>query len=207
MLSTAPADTIILLIMYRAFDAYICPADRRATVNTVLFHQVVINANVTMHCKYKRKSEDFHKFTDEEDVTYGFGFYKQKESTYADSEKFMEIVTQVIESSKVSATSVSPTCNSTDAQNTGSLAVPAADNNAGDVRRSSIPRNLKVDLGTSPAVEEDLAKHSYLALGALKIQPPSKNISHARAFTTFTFLIVNGCRARIRMCKFRRPDM
>lgn len=61
---------------------------------------VVINCNVTGSCKYKKKSEDFHKFTDEEEgATYGFGFYKKEESL-TESEKFMKAVTEAIESQK-----------------------------------------------------------------------------------------------------------
>lgn len=63
---------------------------------TVLGFEVVINANVTSLCKYKKKKEDFHKFTDEENTTYGFGFYKHKESSYEDSLQFMNTILNII---------------------------------------------------------------------------------------------------------------
>lgn len=63
---------------------------------TVLGFEVVINANVTPLCKYKKKKEDFHKFTDEENTTFGFGFYKHKESSYEDSMLFMNTILGII---------------------------------------------------------------------------------------------------------------
>jgi len=62
---------------------------------TVQDSEVVINSNVTASCKYKKKSADFHKFVDEEDRTFGFGFYK-KDDSFADSDKFMEVIEDVI---------------------------------------------------------------------------------------------------------------
>lgn len=62
---------------------------------TVKNLQVVINCNVTSICVYKKKSPDFHKFIDEENKTYGFGFYKKEES-YEESEKFMDAVMKAI---------------------------------------------------------------------------------------------------------------
>lgn len=50
--------------------------------------QVVVNCNVTATCRYKKKSGDFHKFTDEEDIVYGFGFYKKEESI-EESERYV----------------------------------------------------------------------------------------------------------------------
>ncbi len=41
---------------------------------------MVCNCNVTATCKYKKKSTDFHKFTDEDENVLGFGFYKKEES-------------------------------------------------------------------------------------------------------------------------------
>jgi hypothetical protein len=60
---------------------------------------VVVNANITPLCKYKKKSDDFHQFTDEDTNKYGFGFYKQKESLYEDSQKFMNIIMNVVNAS------------------------------------------------------------------------------------------------------------
>jgi hypothetical protein len=62
---------------------------------TVLDFDVVINCNVNSSCRYKRKSDDFHKFTDEENNTYGFGFYKKEESI-AESKKFLNTILDVI---------------------------------------------------------------------------------------------------------------
>lgn len=42
--------------------------------------QVVVNVNVTHFSKYKKKSDDFHKFTDEYGAVYGFGFYQGPEA-------------------------------------------------------------------------------------------------------------------------------
>jgi len=62
---------------------------------TVNDSEVVINSNVTFACKYKKKSADFHKFVDEEDRTFGFGFYK-KDDSFEESDKFMAAITNVI---------------------------------------------------------------------------------------------------------------
>lgn len=62
---------------------------------TVLNYEVVINCNVTAICKYALKSEDFHKFTDEEKNVFGFGFYKKEESLH-ESKLFMAAVQEAI---------------------------------------------------------------------------------------------------------------
>lgn len=66
---------------------------------TVEDSQVVINSNVTFACKYKKKSDDFHKFVDEEDRTFGFGFWK-KDDSFEESDKFMSAVNTVIDKEK-----------------------------------------------------------------------------------------------------------
>eukprot|EP00823_Brevimastigomonas_motovehiculus_P009874 TRINITY_DN970_c1_g1_i1.p1 TRINITY_DN970_c1_g1~~TRINITY_DN970_c1_g1_i1.p1 ORF type:complete len:286 (+),score=91.35 TRINITY_DN970_c1_g1_i1:94-951(+) len=63
---------------------------------TLQDYNVVVNANVTAFCKYKKKTTDFHKFTDEDDNVYGFGFYKKEESI-EESERLMAAVINIIE--------------------------------------------------------------------------------------------------------------
>jgi len=57
--------------------------------------QVVLNANVSGMCKYKRKTADFHKFTDENAVVWGFGFYSKGESA-AEAEKCVMLLVIVV---------------------------------------------------------------------------------------------------------------
>lgn len=66
---------------------------------TVDDSQVVINCNVSLLCQYKKKSLDFYKFIDEEENTYGFGFYK-KDPSYQESEAFMKAVIIAINTSE-----------------------------------------------------------------------------------------------------------
>lgn len=56
--------------------------------------EVVINSNVTPKAHYKLKSEDFHRYTDEEQNVYGFAFYKKEDLSVA--ELFMKAVQDVI---------------------------------------------------------------------------------------------------------------
>ena len=46
---------------------------------TVDDNKVILNALVTQKCRYRQKSNDFHKFSGE-DKTYGFGFYEKPEA-------------------------------------------------------------------------------------------------------------------------------
>jgi len=71
---------------FRGVDACLLVGFFRVHVVKVRFSnirsllQVVLNCNVTSLCKYKKKSEDFHKFQDEMGTIFGFGFYKKEES-------------------------------------------------------------------------------------------------------------------------------
>eukprot|EP01006_Ploeotia_vitrea_P026259 TRINITY_DN59233_c0_g1_i2.p1 TRINITY_DN59233_c0_g1~~TRINITY_DN59233_c0_g1_i2.p1 ORF type:complete len:452 (-),score=212.26 TRINITY_DN59233_c0_g1_i2:846-2201(-) len=62
---------------------------------TVADFNVVLNCNITNQCKYKTKSDDFHKFTDENGAVYGLGFYK-KEDSVVDAVKFLQTVQYTI---------------------------------------------------------------------------------------------------------------
>jgi len=41
---------------------------------------VLLNSNVTASARYKVKYNDFHKFVDEDNNAFGFGFYNNDES-------------------------------------------------------------------------------------------------------------------------------
>ena len=57
--------------------------------------QVAINCNVTHLCRYKKKSDDFHKFTDENGTVFGFGFYKKDESL-REAEKYCFVLFSLV---------------------------------------------------------------------------------------------------------------
>jgi hypothetical protein len=42
--------------------------------------QVLMNSNVTGKCKYTKKAADFHKYVDENEQVWGFGFYQDETS-------------------------------------------------------------------------------------------------------------------------------
>jgi len=57
--------------------------------------QVVLNCNIVSTCVYKKKSDDFHKFTDEDGIVFGFGFYQKVESI-KEAKEFMGAVIDII---------------------------------------------------------------------------------------------------------------
>ena len=62
---------------------------------TVSDYDVIVNANITAKCSYKRKSSDFHKLATETKQVYGFGFYK-KEASLEEAEAFLAEVNKAI---------------------------------------------------------------------------------------------------------------
>ncbi len=68
---------------------------------------VVLNANINHSCRYKMKSDDFHKFTDEEGNVYGFGFYKKEESV-KESKLFANTILACIETPIIKSPDVLP---------------------------------------------------------------------------------------------------
>lgn len=119
---------------------------------TVVGYDVVINANVTPYCTYKKKSDDFHKFVDEDNIQWGFGFYK-REGAYKDSENFKENVLKVIKTSAGNAPVI-------------------PDKNP---RRAS-GASAGEALAPKP-VAEDVTKHVHLAVGQMTIHEPKKDQS------------------------------
>ena len=72
-----------------------CPAPPR----------LVLNVNLTADCSYRRKTDDFHKLTDEDGQHWGFGFYTKDESK-REAAAFMRLVHACC---RLTATHVTPT--------------------------------------------------------------------------------------------------
>mmetsp|Transcript_7255 Transcript_7255/g.13929 ORF Transcript_7255/g.13929 Transcript_7255/m.13929 type:complete len:434 (+) Transcript_7255:135-1436(+) len=66
---------------------------------TVSDYDVIVNANVTHKCTYKKKSADFHKMVTESQDVLGFGFYKKEESL-KEAERFLAAVKAAIENDR-----------------------------------------------------------------------------------------------------------
>jgi hypothetical protein len=119
---------------------------------TVLDLVVVINCNVTSTCKYKKKSDDFHKFTDEEGTVWGFGFYKKEES-FAESENFMKMVKAAI----------LPLRQASKASKASKVSKAGKEQESGDGREKVMG---------APEHGDNLYRNEMIPLGKLAIQPP-----------------------------------
>merc|ERR1711879_324358 len=115
--------------------------------------QVLLNSNVNEHCTYKAsKKDNFHSFTDENNVKYGLGFHKSPEAL-GQAKEFLDTVRAVIKDLKA-----------------GSDAAAADPNNPA----------LKPDPTRTQAELEKkgyIAKKNFKTLGILKLLPP-KPLKH-----------------------------
>ena len=57
-----------------------CDGSHRLVGWTVDEYQLVLNVSFSADCRYRAKSDDFHKLRDDEGRSWGFGFYKREES-------------------------------------------------------------------------------------------------------------------------------
>ncbi len=86
-------------------------------------HDVILNCNLTSTCRYKKKTDDFHKFVDADGVVWGFGFYV-KGDALKESNAFAKLILDTISGLSIASSSSAAAAASSPATGKPTRALP-----------------------------------------------------------------------------------